>query len=203
MMAMAAVSLMTMAQDGLRSGLDVTDFNQTVRPGDDFYEYACGGWMKKNPLPAAYSRYGSFDRLQEDNDKRVNGILKELLENNYEKGTLEQKLSDLYKLAMDSVRRNQEGVAPLMPLIKRLEAAKTNAQLQAIQLELAPYGEEEFFFCGFGADEKNATQNILEARRQDVPALWLQQRCCHEEDAEHHEGGDGSGQSVKVAYRTP
>ena len=75
---LASISLMTMAQDGLRSGLDVTDFNQTVRPGDDFYEYACGGWMKKNPLPAAYSRYGSFDRLQEDNDKRVNGILKEL-----------------------------------------------------------------------------------------------------------------------------
>ena len=150
-----------MAQDGLRSGLDVTDFNKTVRPGDDFYEYACGGWMKKNPLPAAYSRYGSFDRLQEDNDKRVNGILKELLENSYEKGTLEQKLSDLYKLAMDSVRRNQEGVAPLMSLIKRLEAAKTNDQLLAIQLEQAPYGEEEFFFCGFGADEKNATQNIL------------------------------------------
>ena len=63
MMAMASISLMTMAQDGLRSGLDVTDFNTTVSPGDDFYEYACGGWMKKNPLPAAYSRYGSFDRL--------------------------------------------------------------------------------------------------------------------------------------------
>ena len=161
MLVLASFSMMTMAQDGLRSGLDVTDFNQTVRPGDDFYEYACGGWMKKNPLPAAYSRYGSFDRLQEDNDKRVNGILKELLENTYEKGTLEQKLSDLYKLAMDSVRRNQEGVAPLMPLIKRFEAAKTNEQLLAIQLELAPYGEEEFFFMGFGADEKNATQNIL------------------------------------------
>ena len=88
-------------------------------------------------------------------------MLKELLENSYEKGTLEQKLSDLYKLAMDSVRRNQEGVAPLMSLIKRLEAAKTNDQLLAIQLEQAPYGEEEFFFCGFGADEKNATKNIL------------------------------------------
>ena len=118
-MAMASMSMMAMAQDGLGSGLDVTDFNQSVRPGDDFYEYACGGWMKKNPLPAAYSRYGSFDRLQEDNDKRVNGILKELLENTYEKGTLEQKLSDLYKLAMDSVRRNKEGVAPLIPLSKR------------------------------------------------------------------------------------
>jgi len=145
----------------LRSGINLADMNASTKAGDDFYEYACGGWMKANPLPAAYSRYGSFDRLQEDNDKRINGILKELQENTYKKGTLEQKISDLYKLAMDSTRRNQEGVAPLMPLIKRLEAAKTNKQLLDIQLELAPYGEQEFFFCGFGADEKNATQNIL------------------------------------------
>ena len=161
MMAMASISLMTMAQEPLRSGLDMTNCDTSVRPGDDFYEYACGGWMKKNPLPAAYSRFGSFDQLQLDNDKRINGILSELLNNSYENGTIEQKLSDLYKLAMDSVRRNQEGVEPVMPLIKRLEAAKTNKQLLDIQLELAPYGEQEFFYAGFGADEKNATQNIL------------------------------------------
>lgn len=161
MMAMASISLMTMAQWQLGTGLNPADLNKSARPGDDFYEYACGGWMKNHPLPAAYSRYGSFDRLQEDNDKRINGILKELQSNTYTKGTIEQKLSDLYKLAMDSTRRNQEGVAPLMPLIQRLEKAKTNAQLQAIQLELAPYGEQEFFYMGFGADEKNATQNIL------------------------------------------
>ena len=161
MMALASISLMTMAQGNLGSGLNAADFDKSVRPGDDFYEYACGGWMKAHPLPAAYSRYGSFDRLQEDNDKRINGILKELQSNTYQKGTIEQKLSDLYKLAMDSTRRNNEGVAPLMPLIKKLEAAKTNQQLLDIQLELAPYGEQEFFFCGFGADDKNATQNIL------------------------------------------
>ena len=161
MMTMASVSMMMMAQTELGSGLNEADFNKNVRPGDDFYEYACGGWMKNNPLPGAYSRYGSFDRLQEDNDKRINGILKELQSNTYQKGTIEQKLSDLYKLAMDSTRRNKEGVAPVMPLIKKLEAAKTVKQLLAIQLELAPYGEQEFFYAGFGADEKNATQNIL------------------------------------------
>ncbi len=158
---MASVSMMMMAQSNLGSGLNQADFNKNVRPGDDFYEYACGGWMKNNPLPGAYSRYGSFDRLQEDNDKRINGILKELQSNTYKKGTIEQKLSDLYKLAMDSTRRNKEGVAPLMPLIKKLEAAKTNNQLLAIQLEQAPYGEQEFFYGYFGADEKNAGQNIL------------------------------------------
>ena len=161
MMAMASVSMMTMAQSTLGSGLNVSDFDKNVRPGDDFYEYACGGWMKANPLPAAYSRYGSFDRLAEDNNKRINGILKELQENTYQEGTVEQKLSDLYKLAMDSARREQDGLAPLMPVIKRLEAAKTKEQLFAIQLEMMPYGNSEFFASYIGADEMNATQNIL------------------------------------------
>ena len=61
--AMASISMMVTAQTELGSGLKQSDFNKSVRPGDDFYEYACGGWMKNNPLPAAYSRYGSFDRL--------------------------------------------------------------------------------------------------------------------------------------------
>ena len=161
MMTMASISMMTLAQEPLRSGLDLTDFDTSVRPGDDFYEYACGGWMKKNPLPAAYSRYGSFDQLQENNDKRINGILAELQANTYEAGTIEQKLSDLYKLAMDSVRRNQEGISPVMPLIKKLEAAKTMQQLLDILYEQAPYSGSQFYYAGLGADEKNATQNIL------------------------------------------
>ena len=152
---------MTASAQQLRSGINLGDLDTSVRPADDFYEYACGGWMKANPLPAAYSRYGSFDRLAEDNNKRINGILKELLENTYPEGSIEQKLSDLYKLAMDSARREQEGGAPVMPLIKQLEAAKTKEQLFAVQLEMMPYGDAEFFHAYIGADEKNASENIL------------------------------------------
>ena len=160
-MTLMSMSLVASAQEPLRSGINLGDMDASVCPGNDFYEYACGGWMKQNPLPAAYSRYGSFDRLAEDNNKRINGILSELLNNKYEMGTTEQKLSDLYKLAMDSVRREKEGVSPVMPLIEQLEAAKTIDQLFAVQLEMAKYGDSEFYRAGMGADEKNATQNIL------------------------------------------
>jgi len=161
MLAMSMMSVAVMADEPLKSGLNKADMNTSVKAGDDFYEYACGGWMKANPLPAAYSRFGSFDRLAEDNNKRINGILKELLTGTYQQGTIEQKLSDFYKLAMDSDRREQEGIQPVMPLIKKMEAAKTIQQLFDVQLEMAKYGDSEFYRAGMGADEKNASQNIL------------------------------------------
>ena len=161
MLTLSMMSAVTMADEPLKSGLNKADMNTSVKAGDDFYEYGCGGWMKANPLPAAYSRYGSFDRLAEDNNERVNGILKELQEGTYKQGTIEQKLSDYYKLAMDSTRREQEGLQPAMPLIKKLEAAKTIQQLFDVQLEMAKFGDTEFYNAGMGADEKNASQNIL------------------------------------------
>ena len=161
MIALSSLSTASMAQAAQRSGIDLTDLNQQVKPGEDFYDYACGGWMQKNPLPAAYSRYGSFDRLAEDNNKRINVILKELQEKTYPQGSVEQKLSDLYKLAMDSARREQDGLAPVMGLIQKMESAKTTAQLFDIQLEMMPYGDSEFFRAYIGADDKNAIRNIL------------------------------------------
>ena len=160
-MALTSMSLAASAQAELQSGINLGDLDTSVRPADDFYEYACGGWMKKNPLPAAYSRFGSFDRLGEDNNKRINDILSELQRGTYKEGTVERKLSDFYRLAMDSVRRNKEGVAPLMPLINEMESAKTVEALQQIIMKYADFGFGVPMRVGFGADEKNASMNIL------------------------------------------
>ena len=130
----AATPVAIDAQGQMKSGIDLANLDNSVRPETDFYQYACGGWKKNNPLPAAYSRFGSFDQLGENNNKRINNILTELQNNTYEKGTVEQKLSDFYKLAMDSVRRNKEGVTPVMPLINEIEKAKNKKALYDLSL---------------------------------------------------------------------
>lgn len=159
--AFSAMPLGAMAQEELASGISLSNLDQSVKPGTDFYQYACGGWMKANPLPAAYSRFGSFDKLAQDNNVRINEILSELQKNTYAKGSVEQKLSDFYKLAIDSVRRNADGVKPILPLLKEMELAKTVNALNDIQLKYAMAGYGIPFRFGFGADEKNASQNIL------------------------------------------
>ena len=189
--AMALATMTVTASAQLRSGINLNDLDTSVRPADDFYEYACGGWMKANPLPAAYSRYGSFDRLAEDNNKRINGILKELLENNYPQGSVEQQLSDLYKLAMDSARREKEGLAPVMGEIKALEAAKNKEQIFKIQLSMMPEGESEFFSAYIGADEKNATENILNINQS---GLTLGQK-------DYYLENDAATKKIREAYK--
>ena len=192
MVALASMALTSIAQDQtMRSGLDLTNLDNSVRPQDDFFSYACGGWMKKNPLPAAYSRYGSFDQLGEDNDKRINGILKELLAKTYTKGSTEQKLSDLYKLSMDEKRRNEEGVKPLMPILNKMEKAKNTAALFKIQLELVPFGDNEFIGMYVAPDEKNATQNILSVVQSGIT---LRQK-------EYYLDTDSATTAIREAYK--
>ncbi len=159
MLAMMAMPMGAVAQN--QSGLKMENLDKSVNPAEDFYQFATGGWQKLNPLPAAYSRFGSFDQLQEDNNKRINTILADLQKKKFAAGTTERKLSDFYKLAMDAERRNREGISPVKPLLDEMEAAKTKEQLQQLQLKYAVFGYGVPFGSGFGADEKNVTMNIL------------------------------------------
>lgn len=158
---LATLPLAGMAQTALGPGIKAENMDLTVKPGTDFYQYACGGWMKSHPLPAAYSRYGSFDKLAEDNNKRINAILTELSQKQYAAGTLEQKIGGLYNLAMDSVRRNRDGVAPVMPYLQKIAKAKGKAGLMQLIYDEAPYGVSFFTYCGFTTDEKDSKHNIL------------------------------------------
>jgi len=158
-MMMATVPMMGMAQN--QSGLIEKNFDRNVRPQDDFYEFATGGWQKNHPLPAAYSRFGSFDQLQEDNNKRINTILGELQKKKYKKGTIEQKLSDFYKQALDVASRNKAGISPVKPLLDEIEKAENVASLRQLQLKYAVQGYGQQFASFFDADQKNVTMNIL------------------------------------------
>lgn len=159
MMMLAAMPLGADAQN--KSGLVMENLDKTVSPANDFYQFATGGWQKNHPLPAAYSCYGSFNLLADDNNKRINTILSELQKKIYKKGTIEQKLSDFYKLALNVDARNKAGISPVKPLLDEMEAAKTKADLQKIQLKYAAQGYGVSFGGGFGADEKNVKMNIF------------------------------------------
>ena len=159
MMMIAAMPMGVDAQN--KSGLVMSNLDKTVKLADDFYQFATGGWQKNNPLPAAYSRFGSFDLLAENNNKQINGILTELQKKKYKTGTIEQKLSDFYKLALDVDARNKAGIAPVKPMLDEISAAQTKADLFKLQQKYADQSLGVDFDTYIGADDKNVTMNIL------------------------------------------
>ena len=189
MMLLASVPFTAMAQG--QAGIKAENLDKSVRPADDFFTFATGGWQKLNPLPGAFSRFGSFDQLQENNNKRINTILTDLLKKQGKEGSVEKKLGDFYKLAMDSVRRNKEGVSPVKPLLDEMENAKTLTDLRNLQIKYATFGYGVPFGYGFDADQKNAKQNILNLGQG---GLTLGQK-------EYYLDNDKATSEIRNAYR--
>lgn len=143
------------------SALDLSWFDTTVTPGQDFYKYATGGWQKANPLKAEYARFGSFDRLNENNEKRLNDLFKEMSDMQAAKGTVEQKISDIYKMGLDSVKLNADGSAPLKRYVDEVYAVADKDALVKLVARLHTYGENPFFGTFVMSDLRNSDNQIL------------------------------------------
>ena len=150
------------AQADLKSGIDASSMNPEVKPGTDFFEYAAGGWMKSHPLTAEYSRYSQFEALKESNERQIRGIVEELAATDHPQGSLEQKIGTLYRLAMDSTRRNREGWEPLRPLYDRVQRVTTKPELLVQAARLARTGVPTFFAVYCGADLEDSRKNLVQ-----------------------------------------
>ena len=104
------------------SGIDLSNLDTSVKPGDNFYQYAAGGWLKTHPLDAEHSDNGAFTDLYELNQKRIQEIIMQYASKPQTQGTLGQKIGSLYNLMMDSVRLNREGWKPIKPMLDRIKA---------------------------------------------------------------------------------
>ena len=161
---LAAMMLATLSAgaQNLSSGIDKANMDLSVKPGTDFYRYAAGGWLKKNPLDAEHTSNGAFTDLYEQNQKRIQGLILEYATHPQPKGTLGQKLGSLYNLMMDSVRLNREGYAPLKPTLARIAAIKNVREYQIVTSQLDRRGDNTMMFgIGVGADMRNASMNIV------------------------------------------
>jgi len=161
MACIAAVAVCSCGRKASAPALDLSNLDTLIAPGADFYQYATGGWQKNNPLKPEFSRYGSFDVLGENNQKRLNELFQELASRKTVTGTEAQKIADLYTMGLDSVRLNAEGAAPVLPHLEALECVNDLESFAKASGQLANSGVGSIYYSGVMEDLMNSTVNIL------------------------------------------
>ena len=166
-MTFAAVlaSCQTNGESSQKSGIDLANLDSTYLPGTDFYMFATGGWQKAHPLTDEYSRYGSFDVLQENNNKQLRELIEGVAAQQNEKGSVAQKIADLYNSAMDSVALNEHGLDEMAAFLA-CDGYQTSAQitqdwLKQVWPKMLRQGVDGLMGFYIRADEKDSKNNIL------------------------------------------
>ena len=149
----------------LASGIDLANLDSTYLPGTDFYMYATGGWQKAHPLTAEYSRFGSFDVLQENNNERLRSLIDSVAAQENAKGSIEQKIADLYNSAMDSMNLNEHYWGALEEFLLcdgyQSEPGITANWLKDVWPRMQRQGVPGLFGMYIGADEKDSKNNLV------------------------------------------
>lgn len=187
--AFSSLLSMSAAENGKIAGVNPANIDNSVDPRVDFYDYACGGWMKANPIGDEYSRYGSFDALAENNKLQLKTLFEELAQSKQEQGSVGQKVRDLYLLGMDSARRNREGAQPVMADIAKIQNMKLADLNDIITWEQSNIGSP-FFGCGIEADLMNS----------DINALYISQPGLGLPDRDYYIVASKENQQIIVAY---
>ncbi len=152
----------TSKNSGQSAGIRSENLDTTAVPQNDFYQFATGGWQKANPLTGEYSRYGSFDKLAENNREQLRGLIEGIASKPAAKGTVEQKIADLFNLAMDSVKLNKDGYEPIKADLAKISALKDTKELIALLPELMQNGVTPYFNVFVDADPMNSNQYLVQ-----------------------------------------
>ena len=148
-------------ETGAVPAIDQNNFDEAINLKDDFYQWATGGWQKNNPLKPEFSRYGSFDVLRENNEIRINELFNEMTKSEAAFGSVEQKISDLYKMGLDEERLNSEGAEPIRAAIAEILAVETREALLASIPTLHADGIGVFFAAYPAADLADSNMTIF------------------------------------------
>ncbi|MDY5966541.1 MAG: M13 family metallopeptidase, partial [Sodaliphilus sp.] len=176
---------------GAVHGVNKADMDMSVRPGDDFYQYAGGGWLKANPMKPEYSSYGVFNDLAETNRKQIRELFENLSKEKHAFGSVGQKVADLYNMAMDSVRLNKEGAAPLQKDLDKVKAFSKKADFTAFIADQHLYKGNPFFGIGVDTDLKNSDLNVM----------WLSAGTSGLPDRDYYLNTDADSKKKQEAYR--
>ena len=152
------------AQTQLGLGVDTANFDRSVRPQDDFYQFVNGTWLKKTEMPADKSRYGAFTALSDKSDAAVRAIIEEAAaQQDAAPGSEIQKIGDYYASYMDTVRIEELGAAPIQPMLARIAAVDSHADLPLLFAELVRTGLTGPLGIFVGPDMMASTQNTVYA----------------------------------------
>ena len=167
----AVIALLTLASLGAarpagdlaEAGFDPANIDKACKPCEDFNQYANGGWLGKNPIPAAYPSWGSFNILNESNRDNLKVILEAAAKNSSApKGSVDQKIGDYYAACMDETAIEATGLKPLAPELEKINRISNPASLRRAILGLQGYGADVLFRLNSAQDFRNSSEVIGE-----------------------------------------